>query len=89
MKEKKTPPKNEKKQKPRYIDDGRSFCDMTQLDKAYGRTTRQGPGQRPTFRGCLKTYWESVKMMFLPMLVTLGIVSLAFLIMWLLTYAAT
>ncbi|MBQ9116504.1 MAG: hypothetical protein IJY04_05730 [Clostridia bacterium] len=38
---------------------------------------------RPTFGECFKTYIESVKMMFLPMLVTLGIISVAFLLLWL------
>ena len=37
---------------------------------------------RPTFGECFKTYIESVKMMFLPMLAVLGILALAFLIIY-------
>ncbi len=85
MREKK--PKKEKKQRIVYIDDGRTLADMSEVDKARGRDGIFGKSHRqdgrPTFRECLRTYFESVKLMVLPMLVTIGILSLAFLLFWL------
>lgn len=79
--------KKQKKEKIRYIDDGRSLADMSVLG---GRRTLNG--QRPLdpldptsrFKACARTYWESVKLMFIPCLVTLGILAAAFFIFWLL-----
>ncbi len=72
--------KKKKKEKITYIDDGRTIADMSgfrDIDKRY---------QRP--KGSIKeqgrTYWNAVKLMFVPMMVTIGIISLVFFIMWLL-----
>ena len=81
-------PKKPKKERPRYIDDGRTIVDMSALDEARGkrRTTSHGGGRpRSTFKEQFRTYIESVKMMFVPMLVTMGIISAAFFIFWLFT----
>lgn len=45
------------------------------------------PGHTP--KDWAKTYWNSVKTMFLPMLATLGIISAAFLILWILLEIAS
>ena len=45
-------------------------------------------GGRGTLRDQARTYMSTVRMMFIPMLVTLGIITLAFLIMWLLLHLA-
>ena len=45
------------------------------------------PGHTP--KDWAKTYWNTVKTMFLPMLATLGIISAAFLILWILLEIAT
>ena len=45
------------------------------------------PGHTP--KDWAKTYWNSVKTMFLPMLATLGIISAAFLILWILLELAS
>ena len=45
------------------------------------------PGHTP--KDWLKTYWNSVKTMFLPMLATLGIIGIAFLILWILLELAS
>ena len=45
------------------------------------------PGHAP--KDWLKTYWNSVKTMFLPMLATLGIIAAAFLILWILLELAS
>ncbi len=45
------------------------------------------PGHTP--KDWLKTYWNTVKTMFLPMLATLGIIGGAFLILWILLEIAS
>jgi hypothetical protein len=88
MSQQQTPKKPKKKERPRYIDDGRTIVDMTPVDEARGkrRTASYGGGRpRSSFKDQFRTYIESVKMMFVPMLVTIGIISAAFLIFWLLT----
>ncbi len=39
-------------------------------------------GPKGGFKEQLRTYWNTVKLMFVPMMVTLGIITAAFLIMW-------
>lgn len=87
MSEQNTPKKPKKKSRPRYIDDGRTIADMTPVDGARGkRPASSGSGRpRASFKDQFRTYIESVKMMFVPMLVTMGIITAAFLIFWLLT----
>ena len=68
-----------KKEKVRYIDDGRSLADMSALrgvDKRY-------VGPKGGFKAQARTYWNTVKMMFIPMMVTIGIICAVFFIMWL------
>ena len=45
------------------------------------------PGHTP--KDWAKTYWNSMKTMFLPMLATLGIIAAAFLIVWILLEIAS
>lgn len=71
--------KKDKKPKVRYIDDGRTLADMSALRGVDKRYT----GPKGGFKEQAKTYWNTVKLMFVPMLVTIGIISLAFFIMWL------
>lgn len=71
--------KKEKKPKIKYIDDGRTLADMSGLRGVDKRYT----GAKGGFREQARTYWNAVKLMFVPMMVTIGIISLAFLIMWL------
>lgn len=68
-----------KKEKVKYIDDGRTIADMSGIsgvDKRY-------VGPKGTFKEQLRTYWNTVKMMFIPMMVTIGIICIVFFIMWL------
>ena len=68
-----------KKDKPVYIDDGSTIADMSGL----GRSKLQGGDyRRATFKEQFKTYMEAVRLMFLPMLAVLGIITLAFLIVY-------
>jgi len=79
-------PKKPKKERPVYYDDGRSLADMSALDRAQGRTPKEerpAPRPRASFREQLSTYFAAVRMMILPMLVTMGIIALAFLLIWL------
>ena len=69
-----------KKQKVKYIDDGRTIADMSRLsgvDKKY-------VGAKGTLKDQAKTYWNTAKLMFVPMMVTIGIITAVFLIMWIL-----
>lgn len=49
--------------------------------------TSYRPGHTP--KDWLKTYWNTVKTMFLPMLATLGIIGGAFLILWIILEIAS
>lgn len=76
--------KKEKKEKIRYVDDGSTVVDMQPLEDS-----RRRPGQKPydpkakgTLREQFRTYFAAVKLMFVPMLVTLGIIFVSFLITW-------
>ena len=76
--------KKPKKEKIRYVDDGSTVVDMQPLTDANRR-----PGQKPhqsgakgTLREQLRTYFAAVKLMLVPMLVTLGIIFVSFLITW-------
>ena len=69
-----------KKDKVRYIDDGRTIADMSGIsgvDKRY-------VGPKGTLKEQARTYWNTVKMMFIPMMVTIGIICVVYLIMLLL-----
>ena len=72
--------KKQKKEKVRYIDDGRTIADMSGLSGVDKRYT----GPKGTFKDQMRTYWNTVKLMFVPMMVTIGIICIVFLIMWLL-----
>ncbi len=81
--------KNEKKQKKEktvYIDDGRSFADMSAFRKEASEPKESFGSERPLprWRQIINTYFESVRMMFLPMLAFMGGIALLFFILWLL-----
>lgn len=77
--------KKEKKEKTVWVDDGRSFADMSQvggprLGKRYSTSTAKEKWD---------TYWAAVKMMFVPMLTVitaLGVIYLVLYFIMLLTY---
>lgn len=79
--------KKKKKEKTIYIDDGSSIFDMSALSHGLPRKdSRYGSNklsQRPTFRECFRTYIEAVKMMIKPMFITIGVITLAFLLVYL------
>lgn len=96
--------KREKKKREKvvWIDDGRTIADMSGLPtrglgkslsdarpkKEMSESEKQFYRSNPKWREHLATYFAAVKMMILPMLVTIGILSLAFFILYLLAQAA-
>ena len=74
--------KKKKKEKIAYIDDGRTIADMSGVSG--GRRKCSSAPPRASFKEQFKTYIAAVKMMLVPMFVTIGILCVAFLIMWLL-----
>ena len=81
-----------KKEKITYIDDGRTVADMSAFDKGRrassdadkrsGKSPRLLPGSHSSMKEQAQTYFAAVRMMFLPMLVVIGILTLAFLVLW-------
>ena len=75
--------KKQKKNKPVYIDDGSTIADMSGIGNA-GRPRREKNRSYPraSFKEMFKTYTDAVRMMFFPMLAVLGIIALAYLIVY-------
>ena len=67
-----------KKDKPVYIDDGRTLADMSGVSGGF----RFGKGSTRA-KDAWHTYWNAVKMMFLPMLAVIGGLVLIYGIMYL------
>ena len=92
--------KKEKKKREKvvWIDDGRTIADMSNLPtrglgrslsdarpkKEMSETEKQFYKAQPKWREYLATYFAAVRMMFLPMLAVIGIISIAFLILFVL-----
>lgn len=90
MEQNRSKKKKEKKEKIKYIDDGSSLSDMSGLTRDTGFGTFSGkkksaksPHVRSPFRSQWETYIQSVRMMFVPMLVVIGILCIAFLLLYL------
>ena len=80
--------KDKKKEKITYIDDGSTIADMSSVSgKKQEKTTKKQSFNsnirpRATLGEQWKTYTDAVKMMFFPMLAVLGILALAFLLVY-------
>ena len=60
-----------KKEKVTYIDDGRSLADMSGVSRSW--MSSRNPGKpRVRFKDAWTTYWNAVRLMFLPMLAVIG-----------------
>lgn len=70
-----------KKTKAVYVDDGSTIANMSALGRS-GAPRLGAPRPNATLKEQFKTYTDAVKMMFLPMLAVLGILALAFLIVY-------
>ncbi|MBQ4139852.1 MAG: hypothetical protein IJD70_00805 [Clostridia bacterium] len=96
--------KKEKKKREKvvWIDDGRTIADMSNLpNRGLGKslsdaapkrqmseTERRFRKTQPKWKEYLSTYFAAVRMMFLPMLVVIGIICVAFLILYILSVLA-
>lgn len=67
-----------KKEKITYIDDGSTIYDMSALGN------RRSGGKKGSAKEQFATYMKAVKQMIIPMLVTMGIITLVFGILYLL-----
>ena len=76
--------KKEKKERIVYIDDGSTVADMTPKDENGKRRESRERSYAPhaPLRDQLRTFTDAQRMMFLPMCVMLGIIALAFLILY-------
>lgn len=69
-----------KKEKVVYVDDGRTIADMSGIDAPRLTRSKYAPGS--SAKDKWNTYWGAVKMMFVPMLVTLTALGVIYMIMW-------
>lgn len=70
-----------KKEKVKYIDDGRTIADMSGLRT--GPRLKSNPYRPPLkFKDVLKTYFAAVKMMFMPMLVVIVGICVIYMILY-------
>ena len=79
--------KKKKKEKIVYIDDGSTIADMSSLG-GRSKDKKQSASRNQRYRAPLKdqfqTFRDAQRAMFLPMLAVLGIIALAFLIVYIL-----
>ena len=71
---------NQQENKTVYIDDGTSFADMSAFRR--GGFSKNNGREHASFKEMFETYINAVKLMFLPMLAVLGIIALAYLILY-------
>ncbi len=71
---------NQQENKTVYIDDGTSFADMSAFRR--GGASKNNGREHASFKEMFETYINAVKLMFLPMLAVLGIIALAYLILY-------
>ena len=70
-----------KKEKVKYIDDGRTLADMSGVKS--GPRLSSNPYRPPLkFKEVMKTYFAAVKMMFVPMLVVIVGLGIAYMVAW-------
>ena len=67
-----------KKEKITYIDDGRSFADLSNVHGLGGDIKFSKIGTTSSPRDIWNTYWDAVKFMFKPMLVVIGFLCVLF-----------
>lgn len=77
--------KKPKKEKIKYIDDGRTIADMSGVSGGTPQWAKRGTSS--SFKDIRRTYWSAVRMMFKPMLVVIGFLLVAFLIVTLIFWA--
>ena len=71
-----------KKEKITYVDDGRTLADMSGVSGPKFSRSKGQPGVR--LKDAWATYWNTTKMMFLPMLAVIGAMLVLYVVMYLL-----
>ena len=74
---------SKKKKKTQYVDDGSTIADMSNVGGGL-KGKRDTSRPKSTAKDKWDTYWSTVKQMFLPMLVVLGLITIVFGVMYLL-----
>lgn len=69
-----------KKEKITYIDDGRSFADLSNVQGLGGGMKFSKTGTTSSPKDIWDTYWAAVRFMFKPMLVVIGFLCVLFLL---------
>lgn len=69
-----------KKEKTIWVDDGRSLADLSGIDHPRLTRSKYVPGS--SAKDKWSTYWNAVKMMFVPMLVTMTAIGVIYMIIW-------
>ena len=70
--------KKKKKEKVRYVDDGRTIADMSNVPG-----TRMNRGHSTgTAKDKWDTYWGAVKRMIVPMLIVMGAICVLYMLIW-------
>ena len=70
--------KKKKKEKIIYIDDGSTIADMSGVSEGSKR------GARGSLKEQRQTFFKAMRMMFVPMLIAMGFITIAYLIVYLL-----
>ena len=76
--------KKQKKEKPVYIDDGRTIADMSGIQGGASRFFQDNGPSYSSFKDKWLTFWDAFRMMLLPTLVFGVALLVLFGIMWLL-----
>ncbi len=69
-----------KKEKTIWVDDGRSLADLSGIDHPRLTRSKYMPGASAKEKWA--TYWNAVKMMFVPMLITMTAIGVIYLVIW-------
>jgi hypothetical protein len=72
--------KKKKKEKIIYYDDNSTISDMSSVNRTGQKRTPPPPKPQSTAREKWQTYWQSVKMMFIPMCIALAVITVLFLL---------
>lgn len=76
-----------KKEKIRYVDDGRTIADMSGVSGP--RLGNRNPYRpRPSAKEVWSTYWNAVKMMIGPLIVVVTGIGVVYMILWFLLFLA-
>jgi hypothetical protein len=76
--------KKQKKEKPVYVDDGRTIADMSGVQGGASKYFQNNGPSYSSFKDKWTTFFDAFRMMLLPTLVVGGAMALLFGIMWLL-----